>query len=324
MADGGRDGGVLIRDFRRSDLDDLLVLMPMCFAKEFEVTGFDPDRLKGMVNRGYGPGGRFLLGLLRVFGKEPIKFLVAEADGKVVGTTIVNDKGRAGYISTVMVHPDYRRRGVAARLMENALDYVRQRRKARAILNVDSTNMPAINLYAKLGFTVFEHVGYFLGETDSMHLSEDAGEVEVRSFLKEDLDEVYGLVRGSEDSNRLRMYDFGKGDLRTSFFQRLFRFSTLSRLVAVLGGRIVGYVEAVYSTPKVAGAVNSIYVGSEEGERSRGIERALVNAAFNEIVKGGVKRVRVTVSMERQALIGTLVSLLFREALVMDGMVKEF
>jgi len=296
----------------------------MCFAKEFEVSGFDPDRLKGMVNRGYGPGGRFLLGLLRVFGKEPIKFLVAEADGKVVGTTIVNDRGRAGYISTVLVHPDYRRRGIAARLMENALDYVRQRSKARTILDVDSTNIPAINLYTKLGFTVFEHVGYFLGEAGSMHLSVDSGEVEVRPFLKEDLDEVYGMIKASEDANRLRVYDFGKGDLSTSFFQRLFRFSTLTRLVAVLGGRIVGYAEAVYSTPKVAGVVRSIYTSSEEGERSRSIERALVNAACNEIVKGGASRVRVTVPTERQGLIGTLVSLLFREALVMDGMVKEF
>lgn len=324
MVDNSAEGGFLIRDFRRSDLDDLLVLMPLCFGKEFEVSGFDPDRLKGMVKRGYGARGRFFLGLLRVFGKEPIKFLVAEADGKVIGTAIINDRRQAGYINTVMVHPDYRRRGIAARLMENALDYVRHRRKVRAILDVDSTNTPAVNLYTKLGFTVFEHVGYFVGETDSMHLSEDAGEVEVRSFLKEDLDEVYGMIKASEDSNWLRIYDFGKGDLRTSFLQRLFRFSTLNRLVAVLGGSIVGYAEAVYSTPKVAGAVNSIYVGSEEVERSRGIERALINAACNEIKKGGVKRVRVTVSMERQGLIGTLVSLLFREALVMDGMVKEF
>jgi len=132
------------------------------------------------------------------------------------------------------------------------------------------------------------------------------------------------MIEASEDANRLRVYDFGKGDLRTSFFQRLFRFSTLTRLVAVVGGGIVGYAEAVYSTPKVAGVVRSIYASSEEGERSRSIERALVNAACNEIVKGGAKRIRVTVPMERQGLIGTLVSLLFREALVMDGMVKEF
>jgi ribosomal protein S18 acetylase RimI-like enzyme len=324
MADGGVEGGVLIRDFRRSDLDELLVLMPLCFAKEFEVSGFDPDRVRGMVDRGYGTSGRLFLGLLRVFGREPIKFLVAEADNKVVGTTIINDRGKIGYISSVMVHPDYRRKGIATKLVKSALDYVQRRKKSKAVLHVDSTNISALNLYVKLGFGVFEHVGYFLGEADSPRLSGDAGGVEVRPFQKEDLNEVYQLVRRSEEPNRLRVYDFGKADLRTSFFQRLFRFSTQNRLVAVLNGRIVGYAEAVYSTPKVAGVVSSIYVGSEEGERSRNIERALVNAGWNEIAKGGARRVRVTVSMERQGLIGTLVSLLFREALVMVGMVKEF
>jgi hypothetical protein len=47
--------------------------MPLCFGKELEISGFDPDRLKGMVEKGYGSSGRFFRGLLRAFGKEPIK-----------------------------------------------------------------------------------------------------------------------------------------------------------------------------------------------------------------------------------------------------------
>jgi ribosomal-protein-alanine N-acetyltransferase len=324
MTDGNAEANVLIRNFRQSDSDDLLALLPLCFAEEFEVSGFDPDRVKYMVNRGFGTTGRLFRGLLRVFGKDPIKFLVAEIDGKMVGTAIVNDGGKVGYVSSVMVHPDYRRRGVAMRLVKSALDYTRQRKKARAVLHVDSTNMSAIGLYTELGFKVFEHFAYFLGDAGSTRLPEDTGGVEVRPFRKEDLEQVYSLIRSTEDPIRLRVYDFGKSDLRTSFLQHLFRFSTRKKIVAVLGGRIVGYVEATYSTAKVAGAISSIYVDPAEGTRSGNVERTLLIAACNEIAKGGTGKIRVTIPMENLGLTKTLTGLFFREALVMDGMVTEF
>jgi len=87
---------VSIRNFRKSDLIDLLNLLPMCFTKEFEISGFDPDHVTHMVNRGYGNAGRLIRGLLWLAGREPMKFLVAEVDGKIVGTAIVNDQGKLG------------------------------------------------------------------------------------------------------------------------------------------------------------------------------------------------------------------------------------
>lgn len=129
---------VLIRELRKSDFGEFLGLLPLCFAEEFEVSGFDPDHMAEMFNRAFGRTGRLFLGLMRLFGKEPVKFMVAEADGKVVGSTIVTNRGKVGYVSTVMVHPDYRRRGIATRLVTDALNYVRGRRMARAILDVDS------------------------------------------------------------------------------------------------------------------------------------------------------------------------------------------
>lgn len=47
---------VSIRDFCRSDLDDLLRLLPVCNAEEFKASGFDPDHVRSMVNRLYGVG----------------------------------------------------------------------------------------------------------------------------------------------------------------------------------------------------------------------------------------------------------------------------
>jgi ribosomal protein S18 acetylase RimI-like enzyme len=319
---GKTNDNVLIRDLRKSDLNELLALYPMCFADEFEVSGFDPDHIADMVNRAFGRTGTLILGLLRLCGKEPVRFLVAEADGKIVGTTMINNRGKSGYISSVMVHPDYRRRGIATRLMTDALSYVRRRKKARAVLHVDSTNASAKSVYVKLGFKAFEHLAYFVRETNSVHVPENASGVKIREFQKDDLDQVYNLIRASEDSNSLRIFDFTRKDLKTPFLQRMFRFATQKKLVAVLGSRIVGYAEATYTTPKEAGRIGSISVRIDD--RSLGIEKLLIEAANNEIAEGGVGRIRITVPTAKQELMETVKDLGFREVLVMDAMVAEF
>jgi ribosomal protein S18 acetylase RimI-like enzyme len=318
---GKEKNNVLIRDFRKSDLDDLLRLLPVSNAEEFKVTGFDPDHTRDMVNRVYGRAGRFLLGLLRLSGKQPMRFLVAEADGKLVGTTLVDDRGKAGSISVVMVHPDYRRRGIATKLMTNALGFIRRRKKVRAVLGVMATNTAAIDLYVKLGFKTFENAMYFVGEADSLRVSKDIDGVEVRPFRRGDLDEVYELVVASEDPVRLRINDFTKKSLRTPFLRRFFGLATQMKLVAVYDGRIVGYAEASYTTPNEVGRIGFIHVNAEG--RSLGVEKMLVNAGRCEIEKAGVNRFRVVVPSTRQGLMEAVKDLGFKEALSIDGMVKE-
>ncbi len=319
---GETDDSFLFRDLRKSDLSDFLDLLQRCFAGEFEISGFDPDHVSEMFNRGFGITGRLVLRLMRLFGKEPLKFLVAEANGKIVGSTIVTNQGKSGYISTVMVHLDYRRKGIATRLMTDALSYVRGRKMARAVLHVDSTNDTAKNLYSKLGFKTFEHSAYFVRETGSTHVPENRSEVKIRKFQKNDLDQVYDLIKASEDSNSLRIFDFAKKDLTTPFLQHIFGFATQKKLVASLGNRIVGYAEATYTTPKEIGRINSINVKSEDA--SLDIEKLLIEEASKEIAEGGVGRIRLTVSTAKQELIEKVKELGFKEVVIMDAMVKEF
>jgi ribosomal protein S18 acetylase RimI-like enzyme len=315
------EDNVLIRDFRKSDLNDLLNLLPRCFATEFEVTGFDPDHTRDMVNRAFGKTGRLFLGLARLCGKEPIRFLVVEANSRVIGTTIVNNRGKLGYLSTVMVHPDYRRKGIATRLLKNAIACIQRKSMRKAVLHVDSTNTPAIGVYTKMGFKTFEHITYLIGETDSLSALQDTSEIKTRPFQKDDLDEVYSLIRASEDPTHLRTFDFGKKSLKTPFLQGLLHFTTQKKVVAVLDGKIVGYTEISYTTPKEAGSISSIQAVANE--RSREIERVLINEGINEIRKGGTNRIRVVVPSMKRELIETLKNLGFRKSLAMDGMFIE-
>jgi len=206
--------------------------------------------------------------------------------------------------------------------MTNALDYIRKRKKMRAVLHVDSSNAPARSVYVRLGFKTFEHSAYFVGETNFLRAQENSSEVEIREFQKDDSEQVYNLIRASENPNSLRISDFTKKDLKAPVLQRLFRFATQKKLVAVLRGRIAGYVEAAYTTSKEVGRINSVQVDS--GHRSLGIEKLLIEAASNEIAETGIETIRITAPTAKQELIEIVKNLGFKEVLVMDAMVAEF
>lgn len=79
-------------------------------------------------------------------------FLVAEQDGEVqgyVGCQTVLDEG---YITNVAVSPDFRRRGVARRLIAELIARAKEKGLAFVTLEVRESNAPAITLYAGAGF----------------------------------------------------------------------------------------------------------------------------------------------------------------------------
>lgn len=318
MSDVAED--VLIRDFRKSDLNDLLDVASLSFTEEFEVTGFDLDRVREMVDRMFGTLGKIFFGFSKLFGKEPVKVFVAEVGDRVVGTTMVSNRGKVSYISTVMVHPTYRRKGVATKIMESALKYV-QKKKSRAILHVITTNTPAKNLYKKLGFKRFENITYLVGDIDSLPKPKNTEEIQIRPFHKSDINKVYNLIKISGDPNHLKIFDFSKNDLKTQLLKRIFYFSTEKKMIATQNDKIIGYTRASYTTPKEAGHIGDIYTYPEN--RSTGIERALINAAIDQIRQCGTKRIQATVSTMRQELIETLTNLGFSKHLEMEGMFLE-
>lgn len=82
---------------------------------------------------------------------------VWEEGDQIAGFTQINRRGSTAtwYISAVGVHPDFRRRGIAQKLVESTIDFIRQRKGKRLILDVIEGNVPAIKLYKKLGFENF-------------------------------------------------------------------------------------------------------------------------------------------------------------------------
>ncbi|GJQ09922.1 hypothetical protein GpartN1_g1713.t1 [Galdieria partita] len=62
---------------------------------------------------------------------------------------------RVVYVSSMAVRPEYRRKGVAKRLLNGVLDIARLEKIDDIFLHVDETNAPAVRLYYSFGFQRF-------------------------------------------------------------------------------------------------------------------------------------------------------------------------
>jgi len=91
-------------------------------------------------------------------GNPPEAFLVAQLDGRVVGYIRLKPPSRLPenahviQVQGLAVHPDARRRGVAAGLLDAAEETLRKRGIRKLTLRVLSTNEAAIRLYERHGF----------------------------------------------------------------------------------------------------------------------------------------------------------------------------
>lgn len=312
----------MIRDFRKGDLEEYIQCLRKSFVEEFEVRGLDPDFWRKMVRRRFKLSGRIFFGFLRLLRREPFKLFVADVDGTVVGATMAGIDGKIGYVSNVMVHPDFRRKGIGAKLMNTALKYMKKRKLARAVLHVRLDNAPAKGLYCKLGFRKFADLIHLMAEIDSLSTPTKIETVQIRDFYeKRDIDAAYELMKSSQDPVRLKIYDFKKKDLKTSLVERIIHPSTVRKFLAIKDKKVKGFVRSSYTSSKEAGAIR-LYVPSETLLEE--VIEMLVQAGLAHIKSIGTKIVLTTVPSTKKELIHVLKKLGFEERVVLEGMVLEF
>jgi ribosomal protein S18 acetylase RimI-like enzyme len=144
----------------RTDLAAMADLIELVFADSMDSSGRAAIREMRSMSR-LGPGLSALMGISEL--QQNMGFVYI-ADGRLIGNVSIYPaplpasvlRGeRAWIIANVGVHPDYRRRGIARRLMEtslNALTEWAKGRRAVALLQVERDNLPARRLYESLNF----------------------------------------------------------------------------------------------------------------------------------------------------------------------------
>lgn len=77
---------------------------------------------------------------------------VAEVDEKIVGMIVVWLIVDEAHIATIATHPNFRRKGIAKRLLSHALQKLIEQGARSSFLEVRASNLAAQELYRKFGY----------------------------------------------------------------------------------------------------------------------------------------------------------------------------
>ena len=110
----------------------------------------------------YKPGGRDHPDAIeREMKRDQNSFLVAEVEGRIVGSVLVTHDGRKGWINRLAVHQEYRRRGIGGALVSEAENWLIEQGIGIFACLIEGDNPLSAEVLEKLGYDKFEGVSYF-------------------------------------------------------------------------------------------------------------------------------------------------------------------
>ena len=99
-------------------------------------------------------------GIRRYLERNPDTCFAAEEDGQIAGVILSGHDGRRGYIYHTAVAPDCQRRGVGRKLVDAALEALRDAGSAKVALVAFSRNEAGNAFWERMGFTAREDLIY--------------------------------------------------------------------------------------------------------------------------------------------------------------------
>ena len=147
----------------------------------FTIRRFEPTDLKQVmeINRICLPENYSSGFFMSIFERFPETFVVAE-DGDVVGYAMCRVEHRFGYrlfggtkkghLISIAVLPNFRRRGIASTLMRDVMKSLVGYSCGDLFLEVRVSNVGAVRLYKKLGFTVERKIRHYYADGEDAYV----------------------------------------------------------------------------------------------------------------------------------------------------------
>jgi predicted N-acetyltransferase YhbS len=153
---------VLIREARTSDAPDCGRICYEAFAALATAHNFPPDF----------PNVEIAVDLMSMLlGNEQFYGVVAELDGKVVGSNFLDERSAISGVGPITIDPKVQNRGLGARLMREVMARSQKNGAAGARLVQAGYHCRSLSLYSKLGFEVREHLSCMQGPAVGQQLA---------------------------------------------------------------------------------------------------------------------------------------------------------
>jgi GNAT superfamily N-acetyltransferase len=184
--------GLVLRGGRSEDAETCGLICYEAFKAIADEHNFPPDFPSSEVSGGL---------LTSLLSRGDIYRVVAEVDGRVVGSNFLWENGTIAGVGPITIDPSAQNVAVGRRLMEDVLQRARERGIAGVRLVQAAYHNRSLALYTKLGFDTREPLSNIQGEAIEQQIPGYA----VRSATEEDLDacnkvclKVHGHDRGPE------------------------------------------------------------------------------------------------------------------------------
>ena len=209
---------IRIREARAEDAGECGRICYEAFTAIANAHNFPPDFPDVAV-----PTGMFG----HLIGRSGAYVVVAERDGKIVGSNCLDERGVVSGVGPITVDPNVQNRGVGAQLMQAVMDRSAAKGFAGIRLVQAGYHTRSLSLYSKLGFDVREHLSCMQGPAIGQAIPGYA----VRSATQEDLDACNSLCAAVHGFPRA-------GGIGEAIAQGV-------ATVVERGGRITGYASQV-------------------------------------------------------------------------------
>jgi GNAT superfamily N-acetyltransferase len=185
---------------RQATPEDLTVCAPICYQAFAEINQRHnfPSDFEGPE----APQG--ILGMM--FSHPRFYCMVAEVDGRVVGSNCLDERSIISGLGPITVDPSGQNSGVGRKLMEVALERSRQQGKSGVRLVQAAFHNRSLSLYASLGFDIREPLACMKGPA----IGRSVEGCTVRTAERADLAacdglsfRVHGFARGGELSDAI-------------------------------------------------------------------------------------------------------------------------
>lgn len=288
----------MLRTLRPRDAAELAEVFQRDFPVESALYEKDSGRLERVVRQLFRWDRRLLLSLAALVGRPIVRFLVVESGGHVVGTTAVTFPARrTGFLGAVAVHPAFRRRGLARRLVLEAHRTVRRSGRPFAALEVLDDNAPAVALYRSLGYHPLRAMRHLVRRSTAV----DGTEAPLgRALARADLGPLADLANAALPAEFRELLPVGRGAFHAGPVVMALLDSSTEAWVVDPGGGPLAFLRATVSGASPAGHLSAPVLSPQvddptarrlirQGVRwlhSRGAARAVVEVGADD-VRGG-------------------------------------